>query len=346
MGGIIDIHTHYVPRGWPDLTADAGPTAPWLKLESESEAVIMMGSTEFRRVQADAWDARTRLRDMDSDGVRAQVVSPTPAFFNYGRTGKEATRIARIFNDLALSIVAPAQDRLIPFCQVPLQDADAACREVERCVANGHRGVEIGNHVGDLDLDSAGVVTFLQHCASLDIPVFVHPWDMDSSPRLNRWMAQWLTAMPAETHLSILAMILGGVFDRIDERLKIGFAHGGGSFAFWLGRMENAWHRRKDIIGTSEMPPSHYLGRFYVDSVVFDDRALRLLVDTVGVERVMVGSDYPYPLGERPVGEVVRKSEFLDEASRNLIQCGNAERFLGVSGGWSGTGRQPVDRHE
>ncbi|NKV13170.1 amidohydrolase family protein [Rhodococcus hoagii] len=328
MSGIIDVHTHYVPKGWPDLTADAGPDAPWLRVESEAEAVIMMGSKEFRRIQADAWDAQTRLHDMDADGVRTQVVSPTPAFFNYGRTGAQAERIARIFNDLALDIVAPAPDRLIPFCQVPLQDADAACREVERCVANGHRGVEIGNHVGDRDLDSEGVA-FLQHCASLDVPVFVHPWDMDSSPRLNRWMAQWLTAMPAETHLSILALILGGVFDR-DDRLKIGFAHGGGSFAFWLGRMENAWHRRNDVIGTSEMPPSHYLGRFYVDSVVFDDRALRLLVDTVGVDRVMVGSDYPYPLGERPVG-VGAQERVPGRGLAGLIQRGNAERFLGLS---------------
>ncbi|MEU6015882.1 amidohydrolase family protein [Streptomyces sp. NPDC047515] len=332
MDRTIDIHTHYVPRGWPDLTAEAGPEAPWLRIESESDAVIMMGSKEFRRIRADAWDADTRLRDMDADGVHRQVVSPTPAFFTYGRDGAEAAKVSRIFNDLALEIVAPAPDRLIPFCQVPLQDPDAACRELERSIANGHRGVEIGNHVGDRDLDSEGVVTFLQHCASLDVPVFVHPWDMASSPRLDRWMAQWLTAMPAETHLSILALILGGVFDRIDDRLKICFAHGGGSFAFWLGRMENAWHGRNDVIGTSERPPSHYLGRFYVDSVVFDDRALRLLVDTVGADRVMVGSDYPYPLGERPAGEVVRTSAFLDARSRELITHGNAERFLGLTG--------------
>ncbi|KFU77741.1 aminocarboxymuconate-semialdehyde decarboxylase [Amycolatopsis lurida] len=331
MTGLIDIHTHYVPNGWPDLRADAGPDAPWLRAETESEAMIMMGDKEFRRIAADCWDAETRLLDMDADGVRTQVVSPTPAFFNYGRTGEQAGRIARIFNDLALEIVAPAPDRLIPFCQVPLQDTDAACRELERCLAAGHRGVEIGNHVGDQDLDSAGVETFLQHCASLGVPVFVHPWDMADSPRLDRWMARWLTAMPAETHLSILALVLGGVFDRIDASLKICFAHGGGSFAFWLGRMENAWHRRNDVIGTSEFPPSHYLDRFHVDSVVFDERALRLLVDTLGAERVMVGSDYPYPLGERPVGEVVRKSGFLSETERQLITSGNAERFLSLS---------------
>ncbi|MEV0087427.1 amidohydrolase family protein [Saccharopolyspora sp. NPDC050642] len=331
MDGIIDVHSHYVPNGWPDLTTEAGPGAPWLKVESESEAVIMVGTEEFRRIRSDCWDAGRRLADMDADGVQAQVVSPTPAFFNYGRTGAQAAKISRIFNDLALDIVAPAPDRLIPFCQVPLQDTDAACRELERSVANGHRGVEIGNHVGDLDLDSEGVVTFLQHCASLNVPVFVHPWDMASSPRLDRWMAQWLTGMPAETHLSILALILGGVFDRIDDSLKICFAHGGGSFAFWLGRMENAWHGRNDIIGTSEFPPTHYLDRFSVDSVVFDERALRLLVDTLGTDGVMVGSDYPYPLGERPVGDVVRKSAFLDDAAREQIVRQNAERFLGIS---------------
>src|SRR5690606_3310851 len=98
-----------------------------------------MGTREFRRIQSDAWDYEVRQRDMDADGVRAQVVSPTPAFFNYGRTPEEAERIARIFNDLALTIVEPAPDRLVPFCQVPLQDTDAACRELERCVENGHR---------------------------------------------------------------------------------------------------------------------------------------------------------------------------------------------------------------
>ncbi|MCP9206591.1 amidohydrolase family protein [Streptomyces sp. NEAU-Y11] len=330
MADLIDVHTHYVPHGWPDLSGVGGPEAPWLRIESEAEAMIMMGSKEFRRIGADCWDAEVRLRDMDADGVATQVVSPTPAFFSYGRDGAEAAKIARIFNDLALEIVAPAPQRLLPFCQVPLQDPDAACRELERCVAAGHRGVEIGNHVGDRDLDSAGVVTFLQHCAALDVPVFVHPWDMDNSPRLDRWMARWLTAMPAETHLSILAMVLGGVFDRVDERLRICFAHGGGSFAFWLGRMENAWYGRNDVIGTSLHPPSHYLDRFYVDSVVFDDRALRLLVDTVGEDRVMIGSDYPYPLGERPVGAVVGKSGFLGERARRKIERGNARRYLGL----------------
>jgi aminocarboxymuconate-semialdehyde decarboxylase len=290
----------------------------------------MIGSDEFRRIKDDCWTADVRLADMDADGVELQVVSPTPVFFNYDAPRGEAEKISRIFNDLALEICEPGQERLIPFCQVPLQDADSACRELERAVAAGHRGVEIGNHVGDRDLDDEGIVTFLQHAADLGVPVFVHPWDMSTTPRLERWMARWLAGMPSETHLSIIAMILGGVFDRVPESLRICFAHGGGSFAFWLGRFENAWHQRSDIIATSERPPSAYLDRFSVDSVVFDPKALRTLVDMLGASQVMVGSDYPYPLGERPAGDVVRRSDFLTGDQRELILNLNARRFLGL----------------
>jgi aminocarboxymuconate-semialdehyde decarboxylase len=152
---------------------------------------------------------------------------------------------------------------------------------------------------------------------------------MPLSPRLDRWMAQWLTGMPAETHLSILALILGGVFDRVTPDLRICFAHGGGSFAQWLGRMDNAWSKRHDVVGTSELPPSSYRNRFYVDSVVFDEAPLRLLVDTLGSDRVMVGSDYPYPLGERPAGAVVRTASFLDDEERERLLRGNAFTWLG-----------------
>ncbi|ROO86033.1 aminocarboxymuconate-semialdehyde decarboxylase [Actinocorallia herbida] len=324
MTSSIDVHSHYVPRGWPALPGDE---APRLEVRSEREAMIMVGSKEFRRITAEAWDPEVRLADMDADDVAVQVVSPTPVFFSYGDDPADAAKVSRIFNELALEIT-DASDRLIPFCQVPLQDTDAACAELERAIADGHAGVEIGNHVGDRDLDDAGIRTFLQHCAALDVPVFVHPWDMPSAPRLDRWMAQWLTGMPAETHLSILSLVLGGVFDDVDPRLRICFAHGGGSFAFWLGRMDNAWRERYDVIGTSIHPPSHYTDRFSVDSVVFTEPSLRLLVDTLGPAQVMVGGDYPYPLGERPVGRVVRDASFLTDPQRTQILRTNAERFL------------------
>lgn len=331
--GAIDVHSHLVPKGWPDLSQAAGPGSDWprLRVESEREAMILLGDREFRRITSDAWDADIRLADMDAEGVEVQVVSPTPVFFSYGRPADQAIKVAQIFNDLTLEVCAPAPKRLLPFCQVPLQDPEAACVEVDRCRAAGFAGVEIGNHVGDRDLDDPGIEMFLQHCASQGIPVFVHPWDMPVTVRNERWMAQWLVGMPAETHLSITALILGGVLDRVPRDLRICFAHGGGSFAYWLGRMDNAWHRRHDIIGTSEHPPSHYVDRMYVDSVVFDDRPLRLLMDVMGSDRVVMGSDYPYPLGERPAGGVVRRTELLSEEEKTLVLRDNALRFLGVN---------------
>ncbi|WP_189115868.1 amidohydrolase family protein [Pilimelia terevasa] len=327
---VVDIHTHLVPRGWPDLAAACGGTGwPSLRIDSEREAMLMVGGQPWRPVRSPAWDPAARLADMAADGVDVQVVSPTPLFFSYDRPGPQAAKVARIFNDLTLEVTQRAPGRLVPFCQVPLQDAEAACAELDRCLAAGHAGVEIGNHVGDRDLDDPGVVTFLQHCAAVGAPVFVHPWDMPTGPRLERWMARWLTGMPAETHLSIMAMILGGVFDRVPESLRICFAHGGGSFAFWAGRADNAWHRRGDLVrGQSQRPPSAYVDRFLVDSVVFSPPALRLLVDTMGADRVLVGSDYPYPLGERPVGAVVRRADFLDDGQRAALLGGNALRFL------------------
>jgi aminocarboxymuconate-semialdehyde decarboxylase len=331
-GPVIDVHTHLIPRGWPDLTVLTGSDGwPWLRIDSEREAMVMVGEIEYRPISAACWSPGDRLEDMDADGIDRQVVSPTPLFFGYDRSAAEAVKVARIFNDLTLECVAGGGERLVPFCQVPLQDPDAACAELDRCLAAGHAGVEIGNHIGERDLDDDGVVQFLQYCADVRAPVFVHPWDMPTGPRLDRWMTRWLSGMPTETHVSVLAMILGGVFDRVSPSLRICFAHGGGNFPFWLGRLDNAWHRRGEIVrGLAERQPSAYVDRFFVDSVVFHPAALRLLVDVLGEDQVVVGSDYPYPLGERPAGQVVREADFLSDAQREKVLSTNAVRYLGL----------------
>lgn len=327
---IVDIHSHFFPESWPDLAARFGGDWPWMRHDGEGRATVMVGQREFRPVTSACWDAPERLADMDRDGVDLQVVSATPVLFAYDRPADQALEVARIFNDAALELCAQGEGRLRSLCQVPLQDTDAACRELERAMAAGHVGVQIGNHVGDRDLDEEGLVTFLQHCASLGAPVLVHPWDMLGGPRLSRWMLAWTVSMPAETQLSIVSMILGGAFDRLPSSLRICFAHGGGSFAFLLGRLENAWHRRDVVRGASTMPPSAYLDRFYVDGAVFDHRALRLLVEVMGAGRVLLGSDYPFPLGEERVGDLVRTSD-LDQTTKAALLGANAVDFLGVT---------------
>jgi aminocarboxymuconate-semialdehyde decarboxylase len=326
---VIDIHNHFFPREWPDLAARYGtPNWPWIRHTEDGKAEIMVGDRFFRQIYAACWDPEVRLNEMDRDGVGLQIISATPVLFAYERPVEQALDCARMFNDSALELCARGQGRLKSFCQVPLQDVDAACKELSRCLRAGHVGVQIGNHVGEKNLDDPGLITFLHHCADEGAPVLVHPWDMFGQERMPKYMMPWTVGMPAETQLGIVAMILGGAFDKLPTTLRICFAHGGGSFAFLLGRLENAWRHHPVAHGLCEKPPSGYLDRFYVDSAVFEERALQFLVGTLGTERVMLGSDYPFPLGEHPIGGVIRSSHLTPHVKSRLLGE-NAAKFLG-----------------
>jgi aminocarboxymuconate-semialdehyde decarboxylase len=328
---VIDMHSHFFPREWEDLGKRFGGEWPWMKHLGEGKGMVMLGEREFRPVTSACWDADRRLEEMDRDGVELQVMCATPVLFAYARPPAQALYCAQLFNDAGLELAARGKGRLKTLCQVPLQDTDAACKELSRAMNSGHLGVQIGNHVGDRDLDDEGIVTFLQHCAAEGAAVLVHPWDMMGGARTSRWMMGWTVSMPAETQLSIVSLILGGGFDRLPKTLRICFAHGGGSFAFLLGRLENAWHNRDLARGISKEPPSRYVERFYVDSAVFDPRALRLLLEVMGEERVMLGSDYPFPLGEQRVGKLIRDMDALGAAAQRKLLAGNARRFLGLA---------------
>ena len=327
---VIDIHNHFFPRTWPDLAARYGtPDWPWIKHTDPGQADIMVGDRFFRKIYSACWDPEVRLREMNRDGVNLQVISATPVLFAYERPAEHALDCARLFNDAALELCAQGKGQLKSLCQVPLQDVDAACKELTRCLRAGHLGVQIGNHVGEKNLDDPGIVTFLHHCADEGAAVLVHPWDMFGQHRMPKYMMPWTVGMPAETQLGIVAMILGGAFDKLPRTLRICFAHGGGSFAFLLGRLENAWQHHPVAHGVCELTPSRYLDRFYVDSAVFDERALQFLVATMGAHRVMLGSDYPFPLGEERVGSLIRSSHLTAMAKTRLLG-GNAKEFLGL----------------
>src|SRR5882762_8331501 len=299
---VIDIHNHFFPHSWPDLAARFGtPNWPWIKHTEQGRAEIMVGDRLFRHISSACWDPEVRLAEMDRDGVDMQVISATPVLFAYDRPVEHALECAQLFNDAALELCSKGKGRLKSLCQVPLQDVDAACKELSRCMRAGHLGVQIGNHVAAKNLDDPGIVTFLHHCADEGAAVLVHPWDMMGQQRMPNYMMPWT--------------------------LRICFAHGGGSFSFLLGRLENAWHRHPVARGACQFPPRHYLNRFYVDSAVFDQPTLQFLVCTMSAERVLLGSDYPFPLGEEHVGALIRESHLSGRAKAQLLG-GNAKQFL------------------
>ncbi|MFI6520721.1 amidohydrolase family protein [Spirillospora sp. NPDC050679] len=326
---VFDVHAHVFPQ----LTRAEGRTLagagePWLRVHGDGTGMMMSGDQEYRPVDAGLWDPARRVADMDALGVDVQAVSSTPLMFGYAAEPARAADWCDLVNERILAYCADAPDRLLPLCQVPLQDTALACETVTRAAAAGHRGVHIGNHVGERNLDDPGIEAFLAHCAAIGMPVLAHPWDMMATERMRGHMLPWLVGMPAETQLGILGMMLAGSFERLPESLRLCFCHGGGSFAFLLGRADNAWRNRDIVRADSPRPPSEYTDRFHVDSAVFDPRALRLLVEVMGPERVMLGTDYPFPLGEKDPGATIRSCPELDEAQQALLLGGNAEAFF------------------
>lgn len=324
----IDIHAHFFPRIDRETAAGFEPRAAWLRVNGAS-GHIMLGEQPFRPVEATLWDAPTRLRWMDATGIDIQLVCATPVLFGYAWEAGRAARWAELMNDLAIEFCSADRRRLRALAQVPLQDADAACREVSRARACGHVGVQIGNHVGERSLDDPAILDVLRHCAAEGMPVLVHPWDMMGDARLKRWMLPWLVAMPAETQLGMLSLILSGAFERLPRSLSLVFAHGGGSFAWLAGRVDNAWRHRDIVRADCPQLPSSYCDRFCVDSAIFDAPALRLLVERMGRDRVMLGTDAPFPLGEQQPGALV-ESTFDDPGTRHRILAGNAQRVFAL----------------
>jgi aminocarboxymuconate-semialdehyde decarboxylase len=327
-----DIHSHFHPllsREQGEMLGLSAP--PWLRDDGDGTGFMMQGDRKYRPVDAPLWDPRARLARMDEMGTSTQVISATPMLFSYDAEPRLALRWASMINDLTLEMCGVDPIRLRTMCQVPLQDVDRACLEVRRAVDAGHVGVHIGNHVSGRNLDDPELVRFLRFCAGEGIAVLVHPWDAMAGDRMQKYMLSWLVGMPAETHLAILSLILSGAFERLPRELKLCFAHGGGNFAAQIGRVDNAWRRRDLVRADCPNPPSTYTDRFSVDSAVFSDDALRLLVSVMGEDRIMMGSDYPFPLGETEPGRLVESSAHLDHAAKRKLLESNADRFFSLA---------------
>ena len=210
---ILDLHSHFFPvTSHSERQHALKHGLPWLELSGDGQGNIMQGPKPYRPVREALWNPAVRIEEMDEMGVDIQVMCATPIMFGYSLPAQQGLETAQRFNDGAMAICSHEPARLKALAQVPLQDIDLACGEVTRAMAIGHLGVQIGNHMGLRDLDDEGMITFLSHCADEDASVLVHPWDMMARERMPKYMLPWLVAMPAETQLSILSLILSGAF--------------------------------------------------------------------------------------------------------------------------------------
>lgn len=328
----IDLHTHILPERWPDLRERYG-YGGWVNLEHHKPccARMMIDGKFFREIEDNCWSPARRLDDCGSFGVDVQVLSTVPVMFSYWAKPEHAHDLSRLLNDHIAGVVREAPKRFVGLGTLPMQSPNLAVRELERCVRElGLPGVQIGSHVNEWNLNEPRLFPVFEAAEQLGAAVFVHPWDMMAKERMTKYWLSWLVGMPAETALAICSVVFGGVIERL-PKLRIGFAHGGGSFPGTLGRIQHGYDCRPDLCAVDNAhAPSEYLGRFYVDSLVHDAATLRFLIGQIGVQRIALGSDYPFPLGEARPGSLIESMADLSAADRDRLLAGTAMEFLNL----------------
>ncbi len=327
----IDSHAHIMPPTWERLDKKFGYGGfIYLEDEPETGAKKMMrdDGVFFRRVEKNCYDETAIIPDMDAYNVEKMVLCTIPVLFNYWTKPEHGYEWSQFINDHLASVQNRFPNRFISLGTAPMQDIPLAIKEMERCKALGMPGLEIASHILDKNLDHPDFCPFWEAAQDLEMSIFIHPWEMMGQKDMEKYWLPWLVGMPAETSRAICSMMFGGIFDKY-PKLKVMFAHGGGSFAHTLGRISHGWHCRPDLVNVNNVKdPYTYKGKFWVDGITHDQGALRYLIDVMGEDKIAYGTDYPFPLGDLEHGAFIEEMSDLSVETKSKLLSQNLIDFL------------------
>jgi aminocarboxymuconate-semialdehyde decarboxylase len=335
---VIDLHCHVATPACEQLVDQLGVGGPGSPLTDpfsyfSGEETKVYNAAHFAALAPKLTDPVQRLEDMDRMGVDVQALSVAPPQFYYWTDPESGRKLARLQNDNLAQLVARYPDRFVGLATVPLQDVDAAIAELDFAVAElGLRGVEICTNVNGLDLDDRRFRPFFARAAQLGVVVLVHPHGFTQGERLTDYYLINVVGNPLESTIATTRLIHGGVLEELPD-LRLCVVHGGGYLPFYASRMDHAWRERPEgRHHISDRPPSSYLRQVFVDCLVYDPDHLAFLVQQMGADRVVVGTDYPYDMGfYDPVG-LISATPGLSDDDRRRILAGNAAGLLGLPG--------------
>lgn len=326
----IDCHTHVVPENFP---AYAGRNAdvPWPSMAPAHACHrhVMISGKTYRTVNDGSWSVPRRIEGMGAMRVGRQVLSPMPELLSYWLPAEDAQVLLRYINDTIAAMVDAAPERFTGLGAVPLQDLDMALRELEY-IKNTLKfaGVEIASHVNGVSIGDARFEPFFAAAERMGAAIFVHALRPAGQDRIVGALSEQAVAFPGDIGLAAAALITGGIAAK-HPNLRIGFSHGGGALAVMLPRLAHAWRMIPKALEQMPESPEVYARRFFYDCVVFDPLLVRVLVERYGASQILVGSDYPFAMGEPdPLGLLGRSG--LDATTIAAITHGNATRFLGL----------------
>jgi aminocarboxymuconate-semialdehyde decarboxylase len=316
----IDMHTHILPERLPNF-ADQFGYGDFIHLEHHRPgfARMMKGDVFFREIEQNCWDPKVRIEEYARYRTPVQVVCTIPVMFSYWAKAQDCLTLSMFLNDHIASVVDDYPEHYIGLGTIPMQDTALAIQELERLKVLGFAGVQIGSNVNQKNLNEPEFFPIFEACNALDLAVLVHPWDMMGQADMPKYWLPWLVGMPAETSRAICSLIFGGVMERL-PKLRWCFAHAGGSFIPTLGRVEHGFNCRPDLVAVDNpVNPRHYMGRFWVDSATHDPALLRYILDTIGEDKVCLGSDYPFPLGDLEIGKFIENMALPEQTKERIF---------------------------
>jgi aminocarboxymuconate-semialdehyde decarboxylase len=326
-----DVHAHCAPTGLlPLLEADGGRFGIELVDTDRGRAVRFAGGVTTPALRDDFDDLDHRLASMDAARVDVQLLSSWIDLTAYSLPVEDGVRYARAFNELLAETVAATPDRFRGLCTVPLQKGAAAADELRHAVTElGMVGVEISTTVDGRDLDDPDLEPFWAAAAELRCPVLIHPYVSLAGRGVSRYLLGNLVGNPAESTIAIAHLLFGGVLDRHPD-LRFVMVHGGGFAPWQSGRWDRGYEAVSHMTrkGGIETPPTELLQRVLFDTVLHDPKVLALLLEWAGPERVVLGSDYPFPMGDLTPVDTLEQVPGLDDEAKQRILGGNVEKLL------------------
>lgn len=327
----IDMHSHIFPENLPDFSSKFG-YGDFITLDHHKPgfARMMSGTRFFREIKQNCWDPEIRIDEYAKFGTQVQVVCTIPVMFSYWAKPKDGLIVSEFLNDDIAEVQAKYPKNYIGLGTLPMQDTELAIQELERCKKECEfPGVQIGSNINDKNLSDSELFPIFEAAQDLDMAILIHPWNMMGMENMPEYWLPWLVGMPAETSRAICSMIFGGVFERL-PKLKVCFAHAGGSFLPTIGRVEHGFNCRPDLVAIdNNVNPREYIGNFWVDCITHDNKMLDYVLDLQSSKKVCLGSDYPFPLGDLEIGKFIEDGNYTEEVKDDIF-CNSTLEWLGL----------------
>ena len=329
MNECIDVHNHIVPESFPRY-AGRNANVPWPSM-ADAHAChkhVMISGKVYRTVADGSWSVSRRIEDMAGMRVTRQAISPMPELLSYWLPLDDAKVLIRYLNDQIAEMVTRAPERMVGLGAVPLQDTDEAIKELQYVRQLGFSGVEIASHVNGTSIGDPRFEPFFAEAERLGAAIFVHALRPAGQERIVGAFIEQAVCFPGDIGLACASMITGGIAER-HPKLRIAFSHGGGVMSILLPRLVHAWTHVPKARESLKESPAAAARRFYYDQLVFDPAAVRFVIGTFGASQVLVGTDYPYAMGDNHPMKTL-EAALLDEATLRAVTAENAKRFLGL----------------